>query len=113
MVHPVGNPPGGKGGRVGFICGSGAIGFISISEELFLRTRTTASKESTMIPKTALNRRAVLSLESSEARYFEASFGYWSDSSDQPSPSESRHPRTSFEDEPKISGQSSDRFVPV
>ncbi len=67
MVHPTGNPPGGKGG---------GVWFISISEELFLRTRTTASKDNTMIPKTALNRRVVLSLESSEARYFEASFGY-------------------------------------
>ena len=76
MVHPAGNPPGGKGGRVGAICGNGAIGFISNSEELFLRTRTTASKDSTMIPKTALNRRVVLLLESSDARYFEASFGY-------------------------------------
>ena len=76
MVHPAGNPPGGKGGRVWLICGNGAIGFISISEVFFLRTKTTANNESTIIPKTALNSRVVLSLESSEARYFDASFGY-------------------------------------
>jgi hypothetical protein len=45
-------------------------------EVFFLRTITTAARDKTMIPNTALRSRVVLSLELSEARYFDASFGY-------------------------------------